>query len=161
MIKANSWNNKQDLGSQTLLTATKKLFFKEVESIFKSLNHSRKNESEPSNAYSKHRSNVKLTKQRGIFRNMVFETYLQLSLHIAIQQVNEYGATEIKALEEIIVIWRVLTSIDSNSVILARYPKMEKILRLLKSLDYMKTLTKEAVNDKTSNYLRWRGLTQI
>ena len=154
MIKANSWNNKQDLGSQTLLTATKKLFFKEVESIFKSLKHSRKNESESSNAYSKHRFNVKLTKQRGIFRNMVFETYLQRSLHIAIQQVNEYGATEIKALEEIIVIWRVLTSIDSNYVILARYPKMEKILRLLKSLDYMKTLTKEAVHDKTSNYLR-------
>ena len=89
MTDADSWNDKEDLGSQTLLTPTKKFSFKEVESIFKSPNkHTRTNDSESSTAYFKLRSNDKPTKKGEIFRNMAFKTSLQLSLSISIQQVN-------------------------------------------------------------------------
>ena len=59
-----SWSDKEDLGSQILLTPTKYFFFKEVKSILKSLNHSRTKESESSKAYYKPRTNVKPTKKR-------------------------------------------------------------------------------------------------
>ena len=132
----------EDSESQTLLTPTKKFWFKEGESVLKVSKHSRWKETESSQAYFKPRYNVKPKNNSGVFRNMVFKTYLQLSLPIAIQQINEYGATEIKTQESITVIWKVLTSIDSKSVILAWYPKVEEILCPLKTLDYVKTLTK-------------------
>ena len=40
MTNADSWNDKDDLGSNTLLTLIKKSYFKEVESILKSPKHS-------------------------------------------------------------------------------------------------------------------------
>ena len=79
---------------------------------------------------------------------MAFKSYLQLSLPITIQHGNTYSATETKTLEAIAAIWRVLTSIDSESVILAWYPKVGETLRPLKPMDCMKILTKNAVNDK-------------
>ena len=66
---------------------------------------------------------------------MIFKIYLQLLLHISIQQINEYGATETKTLEAITTIWRVLIPIDSKSVILAWRQKVQEILRPLKSMD--------------------------
>ena len=148
MTDADYWNDKEDLGSQNLLTSTKKLCFKEIENILKSPKHSRIKKSESSKSYFKPRSNVKRTKKRGIFRNMAFKSYLQLSLPITIQHVNTYSATETKTLEAIAAIWRVLTSIDSESVILAWYPKVGETLRPLKTMDCIKILTKNAVNDK-------------
>ena len=85
MTDADSWNNKEDLGLQSLLTATKKLCFKEVERILKSPKHSRKKESKSSKSYFKPRSNVKPTKKRDVFGTMEYKIYLQLSLPIAIQ----------------------------------------------------------------------------
>ena len=79
---------------------------------------------------------------------MAFKTHMQLSQLIVIQHVNEYSATETKTLEAITTIGRVLTSIDSKSIILAWYPKVKEPIRLLKSMDCMKTLRKKAVNDK-------------
>ena len=79
---------------------------------------------------------------------MVFKTYLQLSLPIAIQQVTEYGATETRTLEAITEIWKALVSINRHNVILAWHLKTEDTLRPLTSTDCEKTLTKKAVNDK-------------
>ena len=64
---ADSWNDKEDMGSHTLLTPTKNLCFIEVESILKSPKHSRTKESESSKAYFKPSFNVKPTKKRGYF----------------------------------------------------------------------------------------------
>ena len=94
ITKANSWNDNEDIGSQNILTPTKKLCFKEVKSKLKLPKHSKKKERESWKAYFEPRFNVKLTKKIGIFRNMAFRLYLQLSLPITIQQVNEYGATK-------------------------------------------------------------------
>ena len=94
MTNADSLNDKENMGSHTLFTPTKNLCFKEVESILRSPKYSRTNENESSKAYFKPSSNVKPTKKKRIFRNMVLKTYLQLSLPIFIQQVNEYGATK-------------------------------------------------------------------
>ena len=58
MTDADSWNNKEDLGSQSLLTATKKLCYKEVESILKSPKYNRTKKSKYLKAYFKPRSNV-------------------------------------------------------------------------------------------------------
>ena len=96
---------------------------------------------------------------------MAFKTYQQLSLPIVIQQVNEYSATETKTVEAITEKWSVFTSINSKSVILVWYQKVEETLDPLKSMDCIKTLTKKAVNDKyievfqiewsTSNTMIW------
>ena len=50
---------------------------------------------------------------------MVFKLYLQLSLPILIQLVNEFGPKETKVLEALTVIWKILTAIDQYIVILA------------------------------------------
>ena len=94
--EADSWNVKEDLESHNPFTPTKKLNFKEVESILKSPKHSRRKESESLKTYLKARYNVKPTKKRYKLCNMAFKTYLHLLLLIAIQQINEYGATETK-----------------------------------------------------------------
>ena len=131
ITEADTWNNKEDLNSQTLLAPTKKLCLKNIGGILKSSKYSRRKEIESSQASFNSR-----------FRNMAFKTYLQVLLPITIQHTNEYEAMETKTLEVITTIWRVLTSIDSKSIILAWHPKIDKTLRLLKSIECMKTLTK-------------------
>ena len=76
MTEGDSWNDKENLESQTLLTPTKKLYFKEVGSILKSLKHKRRKESDYLQAYFKPRSNIKLTKKRGMFRSLAFKIYM-------------------------------------------------------------------------------------
>ena len=66
----------EDSESQTLLTPTKKFWFKEGESVLKVSKHSRWKETESSQAYFKPRYNVKPKNNSGVFRNMVFKTYL-------------------------------------------------------------------------------------
>lgn len=161
MTDADSQNDKEDLGSQTLLIPTKKLCFKEVERILKSPKHSRKKESKSSKSYFKPRSNVKPTKKRDVFGTMEYKIYLQLSLPIAIQQINEYEATETKTPEAITAIQRVLTSSDSRSIILAWQLKVEETIHPLKFMDCIKTLTKRPSTISTSNYFRWGSLPQI
>ena len=108
ITEADTWNNKEDLNSQTLLAPTKKLCLKNIGGILKSSKYSRRKEIESSQASFNSR-----------FRNMAFKTYLQVLLPITIQHTNEYEAMETKTLEVITTIWRVLTSIDSKSIILA------------------------------------------
>ena len=79
---------------------------------------------------------------------MLFKTYLQLFLPIAIQQVTEYGAPETKTLEAITEIWKVLLSINRHNVILSWHLKAEDTLIPLKSMECTKKMTKKAVNDK-------------
>ena len=74
---------------------------------------------------------------------MAFKTYLQLSLPITMQQVTEYGATEIKQLEAITEIWKVLLSVNRHNVILSWHLKTEDTLKPLTSIDCTKTLTKK------------------
>ena len=59
MTEVDTWNDNEDLESQTLLTPTKKLCFKEVESILKPSKHNRIKETESSQVYFKSRYNVK------------------------------------------------------------------------------------------------------
>ena len=86
--------------------------------------------------------------KRDIFRKMVFKTYLQLSLPIAIQHVTEYWAIETKILETITEIWKALLSINRHNVIISWYLKTEDTLKPLTSMDCTKNLTQKAVNDK-------------
>lgn len=64
----------KDSESPPLLTPTKKICFQDKGSILKGTKKDT-------------RSNLKPKNKRGIFRKMVFKTYLQLSLPIAIQHV--------------------------------------------------------------------------
>ena len=58
------------------------------------------------------RSNLKPKKKNGLFRTMVFKTYLHLSILISIQNVTEFGETETKLLVALTSIWKTLSSID-------------------------------------------------
>ena len=100
--------DEEDLESQSLLTPTKKLCFKEGRSILKASTYTGKKESKFSQGYLKARYIIKPKNKRGIFQKMAFKIYLQLSLPISIQQAIEYGATETKTLEVITEIWKVL-----------------------------------------------------
>ena len=109
--------DEEDLKSQPLLTLNKKLCFKEKGSILKAYMHTIKKDSEISQGYFKPRSNIKPKNKRGIFRKMVFKTYMQLSLPIAIQQVTEYRVIETNILGAITKIRKELLSVNRHNVI--------------------------------------------
>ena len=109
--------DEEDLKSQPLLTLNKKLCSKEKGSILKAYMHTIKKDSEISQGYFKPRSNIKPKNKRGIFRKMVFKTYMQLSLPIAIQQVTEYRVIETNILEAITKIRKELLSVNRHNVI--------------------------------------------
>ena len=98
--------------------------------------------------YFKSRSNKKPSYKKGIFKNMVFKTYVKLTLPIAIQQATEFGATEQAVLDAVTKIWKILSELDTSTFILAWNPKVENTVRPLKNGDLAKTLTKKAINDK-------------
>ena len=117
-------------------------------SVLNASTHNRKKKSKSPQGYFKPRSNIKPKNKRGIFLKMEFKTYLQLSLHIVIQQVTEYGVTLKNILEVITEIWKVLLSINRHNVILSWHLKAEDTLIPLKLMNCTHTLTKKAVNDK-------------
>ena len=123
-------------------------------SILKSSLVSKKKPIGSTHVYFRPKSNLKPKNQRGIFRTMVFKNYLQLSLHTSIQNVNEFGSIEIKALEAMTSIWKILTAIDRYIVILAWQPKTENIIRPLNTIDLAKIVTKKVVNCKTIELLQ-------
>ena len=79
---------------------------------------------------------------------MVFKSYLQLSIHISIQNLSEFGETETKLLAALTSIWETLSSIDQYTVILSWYPKVEDILCPLRTSEFMSKPLKKAVNDR-------------
>ena len=83
------------------------------------------------------RSNLKPKKKKGLFRTMAFKTYLQVSIPISIQNVTEFGDTEVKILTALTSIWKILASIDQHTVILSWNPKIENTLRPLRAVDFM------------------------
>ena len=83
---------------------------------------SKRKETESTHAYFKPRFNLKPKNKRGMFLTMVFKIYLKLSLPISIQQVNEFTLTGTSCFEALMSIWKILTSIDRHTVILAWYP---------------------------------------
>ena len=98
--------------------------------------------------YFKLRSNKKSSHKKGIFKNMVFKTYVKLTLPIAIQQATEFGATEQAVLDAVTKIWTILSELDTATFILAWHPQVENTVHPLKNGDFAKTLTKKAINDK-------------
>ena len=78
----------------------------------------------------------------------MFATYLKLSIPISIQQVIEFGSIEAKLLEVVTSIQKSLSKIDNKKVILAWHPKVENVLRPMKSVDLTKFLSNKIVNDK-------------
>ena len=71
-----------------------------------------------------------------------------MSIPISIQQVIEFGSIEEKLLEVVTSIQKSLSKIDNKKVILAWHPKVENVLRPMKSVDLTKLLSKKIVNDK-------------
>ena len=128
-----------------MTTPKKDLTFAVEDSILKSS----LNRFEPQGAsqvYFRLRSNKNL--QKSIFKNIVFATYLKLSIPISIQQVIEFGSIEAKLLEVVTSIQKSLSKIDNKKVILAWHPKVENVLRPMKSVDLTKILSNKIVNDK-------------
>ena len=79
------------------------------------------------------RSNLKPKKKNGLFRTMVFKTYLHLSIPISIQNVVEFGETEKTLFTALTSIWKKLASIDQHTVILSWHPR-SRILCVLSAL---------------------------
>ena len=77
---------------------------------------------------------------------MLLKTYLQLSIPIFIQKVNASGETETKDLEALTSIQKILKTIDQHTVILAWHPKLEDTLSPLKTVDFVKVMTKKYTN---------------
>ena len=65
-----------------------------------------------------------------------------------IQQVSEFGSTEVKLLEVVTSIWKKISEIDNKTVILAWHPKVENVLRSMRSVDLTKLFSKKTVNNK-------------
>ena len=72
--------------------------------------------------YFKSRSNKKPSQKKGIFKHMVFKTYVKLTLPIAIQQATEFGVTEQVVLDAVTKIWKMLSELDTATFILAWHP---------------------------------------
>ena len=87
---------------------------------------------------------------------MVFKTNVQLSILISIQNVSEFGETEKKLLATLTSIWKTLTSIDQHTVILSWQPKVEDILRPLRTSDFMSKSLKKDINDRYNELLQMR-----
>ena len=98
--------------------------------------------------YFKSRSNKKPSHKKRIFKNMVFKTYVKLTLPISIQQAMEFGATEQVVLDAVTKIWKSLSELDTATFILSWHPQVENTVRPLTNGDLAKTLTKKAINDK-------------
>jgi len=69
--------------------------------------------------YFKSRANKKPSYKKGIFKNMVFKTYVKLTLPIVIQQATDFGATEQAVLDAVTKIWKILSELDTTTFILA------------------------------------------
>ena len=147
----------EDSGEVTpsMSTPTKTLRFTEASSILKEPSVSKRKPIGFTQPYFRPRSNLKPKKKKGLFRTMVFKTYLELSIPISIQAVTEFGETEEKVLAALTSIWRTLTSIDQHTVILSWHPKVEDTLRPLRSVDFTtKPPKKKALNDRYIDMLQ-------
>ena len=98
--------------------------------------------------YFKPRSNKKPITKKGIYKNMVFNPYVKLTLPIAIQQATEFRTTEQAVLEALTTIWKTLSELDTSTFILAWHSRVEHTVRPLKNGDLSKPLTMKSVNDK-------------
>ena len=78
----------------------------------------------------------------------MFTTYLKLSIPILIKQFTEFESIEETLLEALTCIWKILSEIDNKTIILAWHPKVENVLRPMRSADLTKPLSKKTVNDK-------------
>ena len=119
------------------ISTPKKSRFTEESSILKELSVSKRKPINLKQPYFRPRFNFKPKKKKGIFRTMVFKTYLQLSILIFIQNLTDFGETETKLLATLTSIWKSLSSIDQHTVIFSWHPKVEDSLRPLKTSDSM------------------------
>lgn len=73
---------------------------------------------------------------------MIFKTYLKLVLSMSIQDVKAYGKieTETSILEALTSIWKLITGINNNTVILAWYINVEDIVRPLKRINLVRVM---------------------
>ena len=142
----------------------KTLRFTEASSILKEPSVSKRKPIGFTQPYFRPRSNLKPKKKKGLFRTMVFKTYLQLSIPISIQNVTEFGETEDKLLVALTSIWKTLASIDQHTVILSWYPKIEDTLRSLRAVDFPSAPPPPKKRHSTIDILKcykWDGLQQI
>ena len=112
MEEADTATEDSESFTPSMSTPKKTLRFTEASSILKEPSISKKKPIGFTQPYFRPRSNLKPKKKKGLFRTMVFKTYLELSIPITIQAVTEFGETEEKLLAALTSIWKTLTSID-------------------------------------------------
>ena len=64
-------------------------------------------------------------------------------------------------LEGFTEIWKIITDIDNNTFVLSWYPKVEKSLRPLKSIDLVKVIFRKAIMVSILKYYKGDGTLQI
>ena len=110
---------KQEELTQPMSIPKKTLRFMKESRILKEPSVSKRKPIGLTQPYFRSCSTLKPQKKKGIFRPMVFKTYLQLSIPISIQNLSGFGDIETKLLAALISIWKTLSSIDHHTVILS------------------------------------------